>query len=91
MTATIFIPPPLRLYADGAAELDVSAPNVGAALRQLEQSHPSLHRNICDETGSVRRHLNLFLNKSHLRELQGLETPLSPGDVLFVLPAVSGG
>jgi len=49
------------------------------------------HAAICDETGAVRRHINLFVNRSHVRDLQGLDTPLAAGDVLFVLPAVSGG
>jgi molybdopterin synthase sulfur carrier subunit len=57
----------------------------------IERSHPSLYRGICDETGKVRAHVNLFVNESHLRELSGLDTPLSHGDVIFILPAVSGG
>jgi len=91
MTVRIHVPPPLRADVGGAVELEVAAANVRAALFQLERHYPSLYRSICDETGSVRRHLNLFVNESHLRELRGLETPLSPGDVIFILPAVSGG
>jgi molybdopterin converting factor small subunit len=50
-----------------------------------------LHRNICDETGRVRRHINVFVNSSHMRDLEGLDTALAPGDVVTILPAVSGG
>jgi len=64
---------------------------VRAALAELEDRHPTLYRNICDETGAVRRHLNLFVNSAHVRERQGLETTLVHGDSLFILPAVSGG
>ena len=44
-----------------------------------------------DETGAVRRHLNVFVNTENVRDLNGVETKLSPGDVLTILPAVSGG
>ncbi len=54
-------------------------------------SHPSLHRNICDETGAVRRHLNVFVNADHMRDRQGLDTALAAGDVVTILAAVSGG
>jgi molybdopterin synthase sulfur carrier subunit len=69
----------------------VSSPSVRAALRELERDHPRLYTNICDETGAVRRHLGVFVNESHVRDLQGLDTALAPGDVLTILPAVSGG
>ena len=90
-TITVRVPGPLRTYCDGAYELTLPAPNVRAALEELERRHPSLHRNICDETGAVRRHVNLFVNASHVRDREGLETPFAPGDVLIILAAVSGG
>jgi len=64
---------------------------VRAALEQLERDHPSLYGSICDETGKVRRHVNLFVNTSHVRDREGLDTALVPGDVITILPAVSGG
>lgn len=92
-TATVLVrvPGPLRPYCDGAAELRVAAGTVRAALSELERQHPSLHRNICDETGAVRRHIGVFINLSHIRDRDGLDTALVPGDELIVLPAVSGG
>ncbi|MBC7819705.1 MAG: MoaD/ThiS family protein [Planctomycetaceae bacterium] len=90
-TITIHVPRELRVYCEGARELPLSAPSVRAALVELERQRPVLYRNICDETGAVRRHLNLFVNSVHVRERQGLETTLVPGDTLFILPAVSGG
>ena len=91
MTVTLFVPGPLRGYCGGASELSISAPNVRGALEELERSQPSLHRNICDETGAVRRHINIFVNASHMRDRDGLDTALVPGDEVIVLPAVSGG
>ena len=91
MSITIHVPAPLRDYSGGASEISLSAPSVRAALEQLERSHPSLYGSICDETGALRRHVSVFVNKHHLREREGLDTALAPGDVITILPAVSGG
>lgn len=88
---TLQIPGPLRECCAGAAQLTLAASSLREALAALEQRHPVLHRSICDETGRVRRHINLFVNTLHMRECGGLDTPLAPGDVVLVLPAVSGG
>ena len=61
------------------------------APEQIEQQLPSLYRCICDETGAVRRHINLVVNTSHGRDLEGLDTALVSGDIVTILPAVSGG
>lgn len=91
MSIKVHVPPPLRAYSGGVAELSLSAPTVRAALEQIERSHPDLYRSVCDETGSVRRHIGLFVNQHHVRDRDGLDTTLAPGDVLIILPAVSGG
>jgi molybdopterin converting factor small subunit len=91
MTITIHLPAVLRACCEGASELLLSAPSLRAVLEQIERSHPSLYRSICDETGTVRRHVNLFVNTSHMRDREGLDTALVPGDVITILPAVSGG
>jgi len=91
MTITIHVPSVLRACCEGASELFLSAPSVRAALEHLERNHPSLYRSICDETGTVRRHINLFVNTSHVRDREGLDTALVPGDVITILPAISGG
>ena len=77
----------------GAADvpLEERAKSLRAALEELERNHPSLYCNICDETGTVRRHLNVFVNASHVRDRGGLDTTLAPGDVVTILAAVSGG
>jgi molybdopterin converting factor small subunit len=90
-TVTIHVPGQLRAYCAGAAELSISAPTVRAALEDLERRQSALYRNVCDETGAVRRHLNIFVNADNVRDLNGVDTALAPGDVVTVLPAVSGG
>ena len=91
MTITIQVPAALRGYCDGARELLLCALSVRVALEQVERDYPALYRSVCDETGTVRRHVNLFVNTSHVRDREGLDTALVPGDVITILPAVSGG
>ena len=91
-TITIQVPGALRASCDGASELQLSAaPSVRAALEELERLHPALYRSICDETGAVRRHIGVFVNTTHVRDREGINTTLVPGDVVTILPAVSGG
>jgi molybdopterin synthase sulfur carrier subunit len=88
---TIHLTGPLRPYCGGASRLRVAAATVRAALEELERSELALYRNICDETGAVRRNLNVFVNSDNVRDLHGVDTTLRPGDVITFLPAVSGG
>ena len=90
-TVTIHVPAPLRHVCGGASEIALSAGDVRGALSELGKQHPELYRSACDETGSVRRHVNVFVNAAHVRDLDGLDTRLEPGDVVSILPAVSGG
>ena len=90
-TVTIHVFGQLREYCAGKSQLSVSAHTVRAALEDLERSQPALHRNLCDETGRVRKHLNVFVNSDNVRDLEGIDTALTPGDVVTILPAVSGG
>jgi molybdopterin synthase sulfur carrier subunit len=90
-TITIHLTAPLRPYVGGASELRIAAPTIQRALDSLEAGQPALYRNLCDETGALRRHLNVFVNSDNIRDLRGKETPLAEGDVIAFLPAVSGG
>jgi molybdopterin converting factor small subunit len=91
MTITVRVPTPLRATCEGASELALPARTVREALAEIERRHPALYRSICDETRAVRRHINLFVNELHVRDREELDTVFAPGDVLTILPAVSGG
>ena len=87
----VYLPGPLRDYCGGSSMVHVSATTVKGVLQELKRTHPTLYPNICDETGAVRKHIGVFVNSDHIRELDGLETVLERGDELTILPAVSGG
>ena len=88
---TIHLPGPLRPYCAGASKLSIAAGTIRAALEHLERNQAALYRNLCDETGALRRHLNVFVNSDNVRDLAGVDTTLTAGDVVTFLPAVSGG
>jgi molybdopterin synthase sulfur carrier subunit len=88
---TVRVPAVLRDYCGCPSEMTLAPGSVRAVLAEIERVHDPLFRSVCDETGAVRRHLNLFVNVTHVREMAGLDTELKPGDVLTILPAVSGG
>ena len=90
-TIAVSIPTPLRDCCAGASELELPATNLRAVLEELERRYPKLHRSICEETGAVRRHINLFVNTHHMRDRDGLDTLLVAGDVVTIMTAVSGG
>jgi sulfur-carrier protein len=91
VAVTIQLPGALRGYCDGATKLEAAVPTVRAALEHIARTYPSLYRCICDETGAVRRHINIWVNSTHMREREGLDTVLAAGDAVSILPAVSGG
>ena len=90
-TVMVSVPTPLRNCCSGAAEIAATATSLRAMLDELEGRFPALHRSICDETGAVRRHINLFVNTHHMRDCNGLDTSLESGDVVTIMTAVSGG
>lgn len=91
VTISVRIPTALRDYSRVESQFSMSAPDVRAMLEELERTYPSLHRSICDETGVLRRHINVFVNTASIRDGDGLDTALAAGDVVTILTAVSGG
>ena len=78
---------PLSELAGGRRELELEGATVGEVLQALEREHPEVRGWILDEHGSIREHINVFVNKEYGRE----DTTVGAGDRLHVLPAISGG
>ena len=78
---------PLSELAGGRRELELDGTTVAEVLRALELEHPDVRGWILDERGSIREHINVFVNKDYGRE----DTPVGAQDRLHVRPAISGG
>jgi molybdopterin converting factor small subunit len=91
MQITVQIPSSLRPRCGGAVELRVTADTVRGALEEIRRGYPDLYNSVCNETGAVRQHMNLFINSSLLGDKKQLDVSLESGDVLFIFTAVSGG
>lgn len=91
MTIAVHVPAMLRNTCGNERVLSLEATSVRAALQVLERDYPRLYGSVCEETGAVRRHVNLFVNTSNVRDGRGLDTELVNGDVLTIMAAVSGG
>jgi molybdopterin converting factor small subunit len=78
---------PLSELAGGRRELELDGSTVAEVLRALEREHPDVRGWILDERGSIREHINVFVNKDYGRE----DTAVGAQDRLHVLPAISGG
>jgi len=92
----VMIPSALRALCNGQVRsrhdgLCLAAHDVRGLLAELARVHPQAHVRLCDERGEPRPHINVFVNDDHVRARAGLETPLTAGDVVTILPAVSGG
>jgi molybdopterin synthase sulfur carrier subunit len=91
MSLTIRIPTQLRTFTGGSGEVEVEAASVGDALKALDAAHPGLADRIFDNSGELRRFVNVFLADEDVRFLEGLATPIADGQTLSIVPAVAGG
>jgi sulfur-carrier protein len=89
--ATVRIPPVLRPKTGGNSEVDAGGGNVGEVLRALTAAHPETSAQLFDAEGELNRYVNVYLNDEDVRVLQGLETSVSDGDTVVILPAMAGG
>ena len=91
MAVNVRIPTQLRELSGGAAEVDVDGATVAEVLKQLEAAHPGFAARLYDDSGELRRFVNIFVADEDIRFLQGLETPVAQGQVVSIVPAVAGG
>lgn len=89
--ATVRIPTPLRKLTEGKEEVAAAGTTVGQVIEDLEKSYPGIKARICDDSGQVRRFVNIFANDEDIRFLQNLDTPVKDGDEVSIVPAIAGG
>ena len=91
MPAKVRIPTPLRKLTNNEEVVEVNPGTVGAAIAQLQSRYPGIQERLLDDTGAVRRFVNVYVNEEDIRFLQNQQTPIKDGDEVSIIPAIAGG
>lgn len=91
MSARVRVPTPLRKYTGGSDEVDARGETISGLLNDLEQNYPGIKERIVDDRGQVRRFVNVYVNGDDIRFLNNMETAISDGDNISIVPAIAGG
>lgn len=91
MAVKVRIPAPLQSITRGASEIEVQGQTVREVIDALERNYPGIKARLCDESGELRRFVNVFVNDQDVRVLQGLDTELKDDDEISIIPAIAGG
>ena len=91
MSAKVRIPAPLRKLTKDQAVVEADGVDVQEVLQHLDKSFPGLRDRVCDETGQIRRFINVFVNGEDIRFKEGPKTKVSSGAEVSIVPAIAGG
>jgi molybdopterin synthase sulfur carrier subunit len=91
MAAKVRIPAPLRKLTKDQAVVEVQGKTIQELLGSLEKDYPGLKERICDESGQIRRFVNIFVNGEDIRFKEGPNTSVSDGAEVSIIPAIAGG
>ena len=91
MSVTVRIPTQLRELSGGEAEVILEPGVLGAVLAALDAAHPGFAGRLFDESGELRRFVNVFVADEDIRFLDGIDTAVGDGQVVSIVPAVAGG
>jgi molybdopterin synthase sulfur carrier subunit len=88
---TVFVPSSLRRYTAGLSKAQVSGGTINDILNDLERQYPGVKSRLCDDSGQIKRYVNIFVNDEEIRALQGADTAVSDRDEVSIVPAMAGG
>ena len=91
MSVLVKIPTPLRGLTGEKESVDGQGASLQELVDGLDASFPGMKLRLCDETGALRRFINVYINGEDVRFLDGLSTPINQGDEVSIVPAVAGG
>lgn len=91
MTATVRIPTPLRTATGGESTVEVDGATVGEVVKNLDAAHPGIAERLLDDSGEIRRFVNIFVDDEDVRFKSGLDTAVPDGATVSIIPAVAGG
>jgi MoaD family protein len=90
MPIEVRVPTILRTYTDGEKAVPAEGASLGDVIDNLETNHPGIKERLV-ENDDLRRFINVYVNDEDVRFTGGLDTSLSDGDAVVILPAVAGG
>jgi len=91
MPITVRVPAPLQKLTQNQPEVKANGANIKKLMENLEENFPGIRERVYDETGKVRRFINIYVNEEDVRFLQQDATPLKDGDEVSIIPAIAGG
>ncbi|HSE95339.1 MAG TPA: MoaD/ThiS family protein [Methylomirabilota bacterium] len=91
MPVLVRIPTPLRRVTNGVSEVHARGGDVGELIEDLDRQYPGLRERLVEDTGELRRFINIYVNQEDVRFLSGRETALKEGDEVSIVPAIAGG
>ena len=91
MAKKVRIPTPLRKLTNNEELVEVNATTIGDAIAELQTRYPGIKERLVDETGAVRRFVNVYVNEEDIRFLENQQTKLKDGDEISIIPAIAGG
>ena len=91
MSVSILIPSALRAFTDRKSEIEAEGATVGEALAGLAKAYPDLKHQIYEDDTKLRGFVNVFVDGTNIKKLDGLATPVKPGAVVSIVPAIAGG
>ena len=91
MAKKVRIPTPLRKLTNNEELVEINGATIGEAIAELQTRYPGIKDRLLDETGAVRRFVNVYVNEEDIRFLQNQETKLRDGDEVSIIPAIAGG
>ena len=91
MSVSVRIPTILRTYTEGSSEVSADGATLAEVLEDLDRNHSGIKGRILDESGALRRFVNVYVGNDDVRFLESLETPTPEGVQISIIPAVAGG
>jgi molybdopterin synthase sulfur carrier subunit len=91
MKITVEIPSALRRFTDGVQTIECSSETLPALLGEIEQKFPAISKHLRDDSGEVRRFVNIYVNEEDIRFLGGNTYKFQEGDRVLVVPSIAGG
>lgn len=91
MAIKVRIPTPLMKLTDNQSEVSAEGETISDIINNLENQFKGIKDRICDENGSPRRFINIYINEEDIRFLEGEKTTVKDGDEISIIPAIAGG